>query len=226
MAPDDVELWADALLLKIYAITGWTVPEGTMLTVFTDQFRKKIIESYANTNPDEIEYAFRNYGTTVKDWGKAMNLALIDEVMIPYLSRRAELSKVEEQKTLPEPPAEPVEDLSDQAMTDWMAYVEDRVKACKCTVEFIPLALYDWKDSKGLITQTPEEKKMYIERAVSYRQIQLTEACESDKTDTSRRLLAELTAMREARRYTGDTAEHLKTLAKKMILFDLLNAKQ
>lgn len=225
MAPDDVELWADALLLKIYAITGWTVPEGTMLTVFTDQFRKKIAESYATTNPDEIEYAFRNYGTTVKDWGKAMNLALIDEVMIPYLSRRADLSKVEDQKTLPETPPEPVEDISDQAMTDWMAYVEDRVKACKCTVEFVPLALYDWKDSKGEITASPEVKKSYIELAVSYRQQQLVEACDTDKTDTSRRLLEELIAMREARRFSGDTAEHLKALAKKWILYDMLNSK-
>jgi hypothetical protein len=66
---------------------------------------------------------------------------------------------------------------------------------------------------------------MYIERAVSYRQQQLVEAMENDKTDTSRRLLSELTTMREARRFTGDTAEHLKTLAKKMILYNMLNLK-
>jgi hypothetical protein len=223
MDPATLLLHTKALLIRISVITGWVNPEGQLLNVLVDQFNKKLAESYQNVNPDEVEYAFRNYGTTVKDWGKTVNLSLIDEVMIAFLTARREVSAKEEQKTLPEPPAEPIEDLSDQAMTDWMAYVQDRVKACKCTVEFVPLALYEWKDSKGEITHTPEEKKMYIERAVSYRQQQLVEACDSDKTETSRKLLSELTTMREARRFTGDTAEHLKTLAKKMILFDILN---
>lgn len=218
-------LHTKALLIRISVITGWVNPEGQLLNVLVDQFNKKLTENYQNVNADEVEYAFRTYGTSVKDWGKTVNLSLIDEVMIAFLTARREVSAKEEQKALPEAATEPIEDLSDQAMTDWMAYVEDRVKACKCTVEFVPLALYDWKDGKGEILATAEEKKMYIERAVSYRQAQLVEALESDKTDTSRRLLSELTSMREARRFTGDTAEHLKTLAKKMILYDMLNSK-
>ena len=71
MKAQDLEIWVDALLLKIHAITGWTIPEKKILTVLVDQFRKKILESYPNCNPDEIEYAFRQTGTTaVKGLGK------------------------------------------------------------------------------------------------------------------------------------------------------------
>src|SRR6267142_6059897 len=61
---NDVTLgkWALALVLKIHTITGWVVPEDRMRNVLVDQFKKKILESYATCNPDEIEYAFRNFG--------------------------------------------------------------------------------------------------------------------------------------------------------------------
>jgi len=52
---------------------------------------------------DEIEYAFRQSGTTVRDWGKAMNLSLIDEVLIPYLGERKILSHTLEERKQPPP---------------------------------------------------------------------------------------------------------------------------
>lgn len=98
MGQQNLFAYAKATLLKIHVITGWTIPKDDLLIILIDQFIKKLIEGYPNVNPEEIEYAFRNYGTTVKDWGKSMNLSLIDEVMIPYLEQRFELSRVEEQK--------------------------------------------------------------------------------------------------------------------------------
>lgn len=96
--------YANATLLKIHVITGWTIPASDLMDILLDQFIKKIKEAYLDTNPEEWEYAFRNYGTTVKDWGKSMNLALIDEVMIPYLADRKHLShEVEERKVTPPP---------------------------------------------------------------------------------------------------------------------------
>lgn len=101
MSEVEVLTWAKALLIKIHVITGWTiVDDESMMSILVDQFQKKMVESYANVNPDEIEFAFRN-NTTVKDWGKAMNLSLIDQVMIPYLDRRFQLSAIEEQKKKP-----------------------------------------------------------------------------------------------------------------------------
>jgi len=99
-------LWAfaKATVLKIHVITGWSIPKDDLMKILLDQFIKKIKESYPDTNPEEWEYAFRNYGTTVKDWGKSMNLALIDEVMLPYMADRKHLShEVEERKVEPPP---------------------------------------------------------------------------------------------------------------------------
>lgn len=93
----EVGTWAKILLLKIHVITGWSLPTDEMIeTVLTDQFIKKLQEDYGDLNVDEIEYAFRSGGTRVKDWGKNMNLSLIDEVLIPYCHDRYELSLAEE----------------------------------------------------------------------------------------------------------------------------------
>lgn len=103
MTEQEVMMWGKTLLLKIHVITGWTIPDSDLLVILVDQFQKKLVESYPDMNPDEIEFAFRHSGTTVKDWGKAMNLSLIDEVLIPYLGERKTLSHTLEERKLPPP---------------------------------------------------------------------------------------------------------------------------
>jgi hypothetical protein len=93
--PEQLPVIIKGLLLKIHAITGWTVPEKELQKILLEQFILKARESYADLNPDEILYAFRN-NSEVKDWGKKMNLSLFDEVLIPYKNRRFELSHMEE----------------------------------------------------------------------------------------------------------------------------------
>ena len=102
MTDQEVMMWGKSLLLKIHVITGWTIPDTDLLSILIDQFQKKLVESYPDMNTDEIEFAFRQSGTTVKDWGKAMNLSLIDEVLLPYLGDRKILShELEERKAAP-----------------------------------------------------------------------------------------------------------------------------
>lgn len=103
MNEQEVMMWGKTLLLKIHVITGWTIPDSDLLVILVDQFQKKLVESYPDMNTDEIEYAFRQSGTTVKDWGKAMNLSLIDEVLIPYLGERKTLSHTLEERKQPPP---------------------------------------------------------------------------------------------------------------------------
>lgn len=103
MTEQEVMMWGKTLLLKIHVITGWTIPDSDLLVILVDQFQKKLVESYHDMNTDEIEYAFRQSGTTVKDWGKAMNLSLIDEVLLPYLGERKMLSHTLEERKLPPP---------------------------------------------------------------------------------------------------------------------------
>jgi len=77
-------------------ITGWTIPNSPeLLNILVDQFVKTLSEKYPLLNPDEIEYAFRQHGTAIEDWGKAMNLNLIDSVLTPYINLRFRISEDE-----------------------------------------------------------------------------------------------------------------------------------
>lgn len=81
LSESDLTVKLNELLIKIHVCTGWNPPAQEYLDVFFDQFIKKISESYFYFNADEIEYAFRHYGKGVKEWGKNMNIAIIDQVM-------------------------------------------------------------------------------------------------------------------------------------------------
>ena len=98
MTLTEIQTSAKEVLLRVHVIAGWTMPADELMFILIDEFAKKIVESYPNVTIEEISYAFRSGGHNVKEWGKALNISLIDEVMIPYLEKRFELSKVEEQK--------------------------------------------------------------------------------------------------------------------------------
>lgn len=102
MSPDELSIAVKKMLLKISVITGWILPEREFMDILLEEFTLKILEDYFGVNLDEVAHAFRcNSG--VKDWGKNLNINLFDEVMIPYINKRFELSKVEESvKTVPE----------------------------------------------------------------------------------------------------------------------------
>lgn len=93
----DLQQATKELLLRIHVITGWQMPPDELMMILVDEFNKKIVESYPNVNIEEVCFAFRERGSEVREWGKALNISLIDEVMIPYLEKRFEISKIEEQ---------------------------------------------------------------------------------------------------------------------------------
>jgi hypothetical protein len=99
--PVDLNTTCRVLLLKIHVITGWVIPANELMIILVDQFSKKLSESYGMLNVEEIEYAFRNQGTIIEDWGKEMNLNLLDKVLIPYLNQRLQVSQMEERKKDP-----------------------------------------------------------------------------------------------------------------------------
>lgn len=96
---DQAELQSSAkeVLLRVHVITGWVMPPDELTLILIDEFTKKILESYPNVTVAEVCYAFRSGGHEVKEWGKSLNVSIIDEVMIPYLEKRFEVSKYEEQ---------------------------------------------------------------------------------------------------------------------------------
>lgn len=225
MGDDERFVSACGLMIKISATTGWLIPnDKTVFDVFADQFSKKLGESYANANVEEFEYAFRN-NTSVKDWGKAMNLSLIDEVMIPYLEKRFGLSEVEERIKTP-PMIEYKEDLSDQSFLDWFESVSGDVLAGKLKLDFLPPMIYDWMDGRGEINKTGKEKREYLEKAAAHRQSQLAQRLQDTDNAQTRKTFDDFCTMYNRGFFEGNEIKVLKDLAKRMILFDLIVEKQ
>lgn len=208
-----------ALLVKISVITGWSNPEDEIVrNVLIDQFRKLLMEKYPTCNPYEVEYAFRQFGTTVKDWGKQMNLALIDEVMIPYLNQRSEISKLEEAHKVARLQYKPMGGTSDEDMEQWLQDTKDQ----NLSVQFLPVMLYDWLEKKGRIAPIKKEKWEYMQMAIAYRQSKLSEAFTDQMNMENRNALSEFMKMKESGEYEPEEAEKLRSLAKKMILYNYL----
>jgi len=97
MQPAELFQSAKETLLRIHVITGWVMPPNELTEILADEFIKKLLESYPNVTAAEVTHAFRSGGHNVKEWGKSLNISIIDEVMLPYLAKRFEASKYEEQ---------------------------------------------------------------------------------------------------------------------------------
>lgn len=154
MTDDARRVCSHTLLLKIHVLTGWVLPATKeFLDILLSQFCMKLSESYKTVNADEVEYAFRN--NAVKDWGKAMNLNLIDEVMAPYLTQRVELSKIEEQAKKPKQIEYHGPDITDEDLVNASLQVYKMVEK----YELIPISVYDYLLAEGKLLLTNEQKR-------------------------------------------------------------------
>jgi hypothetical protein len=213
-----------ALLLKINVITGWAIPEENM-DILIEIFTKKLIIGYPNVNADEFEYAFISGSSNVKDWGKAINLNLIDEVMQPYLQKRFELSRIEEQqknKML----ELPKESLTDQTMNDWFNDVWANVKNGTLKMEFMPLPLYEWYKASGKIVMPKGYKSDLYVRATAMRQAQLAKDVEDKDDRYTREAMEAFMDMRRNGVFEGQEVERIKNIAKKIYLYELMQSTE
>lgn len=151
---EDLKNHSMALLFRIHTITGWKLPDDEFfLNALVSEFEKFLIERYSDLNPDEISYAFRNYGPGVIDWGKSMNLFLIDEPISKYLSVRKCLSDIEERKTIQETNLiAPITDDNELIETVKSVFL----KTGKAGL--IPTKVYDILEKSGEISLTNEQK--------------------------------------------------------------------
>lgn len=219
LSENEIELISHGLLFKIFVITGWEMPAtNEMQDVLVDQFRKKLVESYSDFNVEEIEYAFRNYSSGVEDWGKQMNLSLIDKVMKPYAEARLAASRIEEsvKRELPAPQ----ENLSDESMGEWM-------KSCKeiTSIELMPVMVYDWAEKKGIVNYSIEQKKDFYKQAIARKFNQLLgEAQNYMKSEfefnRDNEALANFTQMKMDNKFSDEEKKSLVSLAKKIALFE------
>lgn len=221
MTEAEIEVWAEALLIRISVTTGWSLPDQKVYSILTEQFRKKLVESYAHLNPEEMEYACRNYSPGVQDWGKKINLSLIDEVVRPYQQKRLELSKQEEAAAPALPRTERKESLSPFGMLRWLAQEIRYIRTGK-PIELVPHQLYDYLDKRGKIKATKEEKWAYFQKAIAYREIQLQKEWQDRSTTDTYNAIQGFRQMREDRSFTESEYEGLQRIAKKLLFFDLV----
>lgn len=174
------------LALKICVITGWVIPDSEeYVTILDGQLQKKMVDSYQSLNSDEFEYALRTYGTKIKDWGKFLNLALIDDAICEYLGLRQHLSNLEEQKRIKDPeidalPAGPV---------DWSEEWEKlKLSARNGTIResFIATPIYDWLLRNGMITVSAKERWQILEDCRQAYALEMKEALQNSNSKTAR----------------------------------------
>jgi len=216
---EDNERWfaAQTILLKIHAIKGWTIPVSEMMDILVDQFQQKLNEGYQNVTVAEMEYAFRN-STDVKDWGKAMNLSLIDEVMQPYLENRFDLSQQEEKLKKPIMIEAP-QPMTKEEKAEWI--MEWKEKVDNVNFELIPLIFYDFMDEDDLLRLSNKQKWEYTEKAQQAVKSQLQIAIGECKTTDALREYGNFEKM-EKEGFTGELKGRILNRAKRLIIYDYL----
>lgn len=158
---EDIQLHAMGLLIRLHAVTGWRIPEDeVILNTLVSEFSKFLAERFADLNPEEVAYAFRNYATGIKDWGKSMNLSLIEEPLQEYRNERRRLSELEERaKTSAIPSQLPAGEC------DWSEQWEslkEQAKNGQIDEAIILTPMYDWLVRQGLLTVDEDEKRWLI----------------------------------------------------------------
>lgn len=209
MEPVERNLSAIKMLMTISVITGWTIPNpGPMLDTLAEQFEKKLNESYANINIEEFEYAFRNKGLDIKDWGKALNLSLIDEVIKPYLHDRADIS-LQEEKLHGQLSKEDIEKtpslMKDEEWEEWLNDI------AKYEVNKIPCDSYDYLVRKEKISLAPAEKHDYMRRAIEH----IAATIEPTSLEG-----IEFLKMKTKGEFSAPVTGTLITIAKRLVVFD------
>ena len=96
MNENEIIVGAELSLFDISVITGWVIPDHEVYKEkLITQLVLKLKESYHDMNFSEISYAMRKYCSEVEDYGKSVNLALIDKVVKKYKAERMVVSEIE-----------------------------------------------------------------------------------------------------------------------------------
>jgi len=198
-SPIDVGRHAKGLLFRLHTITGWKLPDDEyFLNTLVSEFTQYLVEKCGDLNPEEITHAFRNYSLELKDWGKNMNLALIDEPLREYRIRRRELSELEERLSNQQEDAKSGE--LPPAQCDWSEEwmrIKEKAKNGQIRNAVILTPVYDWLVREGILSLSNEEKweliKLCKDQYLAQVKSQLNEM-----TGSAESMSAEANQLREA----------------------------
>lgn len=175
MEHDELRLTCMALIIKIYAITGWSIPDSETLDILIEQLALKIEENYHNVNSNEVEYAFRN--SNYNEYGKNFNLIAFDNVVSEYLKARYDASRLEEQQIEIEPMT------IETSMEDKKEEVEEFIKNYDSKIHkyfMIPAYVYDYMVELNLLNHSEKDKIRQYRKATLLRLDELRNEALSD----------------------------------------------
>lgn len=191
-----------------------------------------------------IEHIVSTYGMhTIEELRLAFNLAIsgrlpmdendvkcyenfsclyVSQIMNAYRKWAAERHK---ELPMDKPKELPAESLTDKTMEDWLEVTRQQVKdGMLKSIHFMPVMLYTYLETKGVLKLTNDEKKVYMERAKAYRRGELVEKANNGNKDDHQALGRWMEGAING--FDSSETEILKNLARKMVLFDYLNEKE
>jgi hypothetical protein len=162
MRGTDISQQVKATLMRINAITGWNLPTGPSLQILINETSEYLLQNCADMNPEEIAYAVRNFSGESKDWGKNLNIPLIDESVQKYRFSRAEVSEKENKARIAI--QEPQKEEKKEELADWSDSWQSILKVAETggikelNEIVISVLVYDWLKRNNMITFSSEER--------------------------------------------------------------------
>jgi hypothetical protein len=221
LSQSELQVQLHQALIRLSVITGWIMPSDDIQDILFDEFKRKIIDCYGNMNIHELMWAIRYCSKHVNNWGKELNLVLIDEILDIYLGKRREVSNIEEHKKKPQPMIEEQKELTEEQYQEFY----DAVKAQSLKAEFVPVMLYDWLDKKGEVVISREDKWDYVRRAIRRKISDLQEQI-SVKSTTERLFELEKYKKMIESEVLNFHNEEVVNLSKKMIVHDYMHRQK
>lgn len=207
MNDTEIDLAATKLIITVSVITGWTPPPGEFCIALEAQLVKKIRESYQFLNMEEVEYAFRQKALNMKDWGKVINISMLDDVLARYLDERFDLSHQEERVRM-HPKIEEKKELSEEEREEWLQEI-----SCEKNIHKIQSIGYDLLVKSKKINLSSKEKNNLMLRAVDF-------VGNTIYADINTREGAEFHKMKKEGEFSATVTATLITFAKRIAVFD------
>lgn len=174
MTAGEIVEHVEDMLPKIQAATGWKMPAIEMqIDALIEAISLRLVEAYKFLNFKEIEFAIRSAAGQVREYGKEISVALLNECLEIYMQERNEANKAEarvddEIAKLPEPPR-------DMTATEWNEWV-DELRAGYLRgvyrLTWFPCVVYDYLDRTGAIRVPTTVKKEFYNRAINLLKVQ------------------------------------------------------
>jgi hypothetical protein len=161
-----------ALLFRIQAVTGWKVPDSELFeNVLISEMCEFLKEGYSDMNLDEVAFAIRNYSSSVKEWGKNLNLVIIGECLNAYLKERRDVSEAERREVEKSKHTAEIENKPITAnWSEVWEYLKEQAKKGRLEFLIIPEPIYGWLLENEMLELSVEDKKdAFLKAAEKYK---------------------------------------------------------